>query len=168
MKTTTIKLYEYSELAEEAKKKALDAWNENSDMPFLPSMLQDECGQLLKAHDIKCLSNHPKCLYSLSYCQGDGLMFEGKFEWKDYYAIIKHDGRYYHSNSKTYELVDAEGVEAPQASCDAFEAIYQDICKKLEKLGYELIAEETSEAHFIDECNANEWTFEANGVMRNA
>jgi len=170
MKKININVYEYAELSKKAQEKALANWQKNNDMPFLQSMLNDECGQLIKDYGITCTSNHPDCLYSLSNCQGDGLMFTGSFFWKEYSIKIKHSGRYYHSNSKSIEItkeVDGQEIEAPEADTAAFEAIYQEICKKLEKQGYQLIEDEQSEAHFIEECNSNEWTFEENGTMRN-
>ena len=168
MKTTTINLYEVSELSKEAFQKAYEKWREHLDNPFLQPMLNDECNELLKAEGVNCTSNHPVCLYSLSYCQGDGLMFEGDFEWNGYSVSIKHTGHYYHSNSKVIEITDEEGntVDTDEPY-KAFEVIYQSICKNLEKLGYEMIEYEESEAHFIDDCNTNEWTFEADGTIRN-
>lgn len=164
MKTITrqIDLYSYQELSPKAKKRALSDWNEHNDMPFLQSMLNDECGQLLKEHGIKCTSNHPVCLYSLSYCQGDGLMFEGSFTWKGQDVQIRHSGHYYHAFSKE---IDAPSLSEREYA--EFDTIYVVICKKLEKYGYQIIEDETSEAHFIDECNENEWTFTSDGKMDN-
>ena len=170
MKTIT-KKYEYGELSKDAQRRALADWNKDNDMPFLQSMLNDECGQLLKAEGITCTSNHPICLYSLSNCQGDGLMFYGTFLWRDYLVKIKHSSNhYYHSYSKVTEIykeVDGQEVEASADDVDEFEKLYQRICAQLEKYGYRLIEDETSEAHFIDECNANEWTFTKEGKMLN-
>ena len=59
MKTATIKLYGVNELSKEAFQKAYTKWRDNIDMPFLGSMLNDECNELLKSEGIKCLSNHP-------------------------------------------------------------------------------------------------------------
>lgn len=169
--TKTYEVYDIDQLSAKARENALREWNEENDMPFLQSILNDECGQMLKEQGITCTSNHPVCLYSLSLSQGDGLMFEGSFLWREYSIKVKHTGHYYHSNSKSLEifkLIDGQEVEAPEQDASEFEAIYQSICKKLEKFGYEWIEDEQSEAHFIDECNANEWTFTKDGKMLNA
>jgi hypothetical protein len=167
--TKTYEVYEYAELTSEAKHKALNAWNENKDISFIQSMLNDECGQLLKKAGIACTSNHPICLYSLSSCQGDGLMFEGTFKWKDYGVTIKHTGRYYHSGCKNMDMENTkEETLDYEKPFREFNDIYVKICNKLEKLGYTLIEDEMSEAHFIDDCNANEWTFTSDGKMLNA
>lgn len=168
--TKTFEVYEYSELSKEAQKKALDAWNEGNDMPFLGSILNDECGQLLREARIECTSNHPVVNYSLGYSQGDGAMFEGSFSWNDYTIKIKHQGHYYHSNSKSiemYKIVDGQEIEANEEDELQFDFIYKSICKKLEKYGYDWIEDEQSEAHFIDECNANEWLFTEDGIIFN-
>lgn len=166
MKTKTIKVYEYAELSDEAKKRALDEWNgHNNDMTFLPSMLNDECAQMLKEHDI---TGDPTCRYSLGHSQGDGLMFEGTFSWEGYTVKVKHQGHYYHSGSKsveTYRIMDGMQVEANEVDEKSFDDTYRSICKRLEKYGYEWIKQETSEAHFIDECNENEWVFTKDGSL---
>ena len=94
-------------------------------------------------------------------------MFEGEFEWKQYHVSIKHSRHYYHSMSKTIDILNEEETYAADKEYDLFDRIYQSICKKLENIGYQWIEDEGSEAHFIDECNDNEWTFEKDGTMRN-
>ena len=49
-----------------------------------------------------------------------------------------------------------------------FEELYQDICKKMERVGYEHIEWYTSEGVFIEACEANGYTFRENGEMENA
>jgi hypothetical protein len=66
------------------------------------------------------------------------------------------------------KIVEGQEIEASEKDEEEFEKIYQSICKKLEKVGYRLIEDETSEAHFIDVCNLNEWTFREDGTMENA
>lgn len=160
MKKVSIEVYEHSELSSDAFKKALGAWNKYNDMPFLQSMLNDECGQLLKKHGIICTSNHPVCLYSLSHSQGDGLMFEGSFKWVGYSIKVKHKGHYYHSHCKDMDIDDSSGATLDyEKAFREFNDIYSSICKTLENIGYALIEDETSEAHFRDICNENEWMF---------
>lgn len=166
--TKTFEVYEYSELSKEAKERALNDWNERNDLSILQDILQDMCGEFLREHGIKCTSNYPTVMYSLSNSQGDGAMFEGTFEWKNFNVKIKHQGHYYHSYSKDMDIEDVTGKTFDYESVyREFEAIYQSICKKLEKYGYDWIEDEQSEAHFIDECNANEWTFTKEGLMFN-
>ena len=179
MKTKTITLYEYSELSQKAKNKALAKWCENNDMPFLADNLAERLHELLEENGIKDTNDTSKAgtkptpvLYSLSSCQGDGAMFEGTFTWGKYTVYIKHSGRYYHSNSKTIEIVDENGHEASEENHneslnDDFEEVYQAICKELERMGYDEIEHENSEENFIEMCEANEWTFREDGTMEN-
>lgn len=108
---------------------------------------------------------YAKLYYSLGHSQGDGLMFEGVFNWKNYQVKIKQSGRYYHNHSKEIEIETLTGNNAIEGTYQRFEAIYQKICKELEKEGYSFIEDRQSEAFFIEECNANEWLFTKDGVM---
>lgn len=173
MKTKTIKLYEYAELTPEAKEKALAHYREhNFDSYGLQVHLDNEIEVLLEKHGIvpvstadkKCDSKYAKIYFSLAHCQGDGVMFENTFTWKKWTVNIKQSGHYYHSYSKVIELSNDNGDEPTEAEEGAFEAIYQEICKALEKAGYSYIEDMESEAHFIEECNNNEWTFREDGT----
>ena len=165
----TINLYEYSELEAKAKTKALNHWNEHcGNLMWLQSYLNDQCGGLLREHGIVCTSNHPVCLYSLSHSQGDGLMFEGTFEWKKWSITIKHSGHYEHKYCRDIQMVDTSKdaiLFEDSKSFKAFVKIYESICDTLEKLGYDYIESETSEAHFIDQCNANKYLFTKDGTL---
>ncbi len=179
MKTKTIALYEYSELSKEAKQKALNHYNENMfDDYELQVHLDMHLEELLLKYGIKPIrdikgyeTKYAKLYYSLSNCQGDGVIFEGVFsfptetekigrQWKRYEVRVRQTGRYYHSNSKTIDIEPENEVVEKE-----FEAVYQKIRKALEKEGYAYIAEMQSEAHFIEDCNNNEWTFREDGTL---
>lgn len=178
MKTKTIKLYEYQELSKEAKAKALSDYNEHFDGYALQVDLDNAIETELEKHGIKPEdSSHAKIQYSLSNSQGDGVMFEGRFEWKDYLVDIKQSGHYTHSHSKTIDIYRADDMEPlSDVMTDAeaekvyseFENIYQSICSVLEKQGYEIIEDMQSEAYFIEACNANEYTFREDGTLETA
>jgi hypothetical protein len=178
MKEKTIKLYEYRELSPKAKEKALDDFrNNNFDSYGLQADLDNYLEELLTEYHIVPVadlkgypSKYAKIYYSLSHSQGDGVMFEGVFEWKGQLITIKQSGRYYHSLSKdiTWNDFVGEDKEAEEEKlAKEFEGIYQDICKKLEKAGYAGIEDMESEAYFIETCNANEWTFREDGTLEN-
>ncbi len=176
MKEITIKLYEYAELPKEAQEKAhAEYLKDGTDDAYLQVCLDNELGELLDEYGIvpvstadrKYPSKYAQLYYSLSHSQGDGLMFEGTFTWKAWTINVKHVGHYYHSRSRDIEMYfNDEPTENENAMKD-FETIYQAICSKLEKSGYSHIDDMESEAYFVEECNANEWTFEADGTMRN-
>lgn len=177
MKTKTIKLYEYSELSPEAKKRALEKWNEhNFDDYYLQVELDNYLDELLEESGIKPVAdlkgyetNHAKIYYSLGYSQGDGAMFEGRFEWNGYNVTVRQSGHYYHYNSKDISIYtnDQQDEVYDEKVHEDFNDIYIKISKKLEKRGYETIEDMQSEAYFIETCNANEYTFREDGTMEN-
>ena len=165
MKTTTINLYDYKELDEKARAKALSNWNEDNDFPFLEECMLESLSEQLQKEKIEPIKE--KITYSLGYSQGDGAMFYGSYKWKGYDVEIQHSGNYSHSYSKTIRIEKGE-KEASEKTYKQFEAIFQNICKTLEKYGYDVIEQEQSEENFIETCEANEYTFESDGTMRNA
>lgn len=168
MKTTTIQLYSFNELSSQAQQRALDAYNNYNDMPFLSDYLFEYFLEELKTYNIERVDNkQARLFYSLGYSQGDGLMFQGTFKKDGYTITVQHSGHYYHSNSKDITIVDDNGEDAPQNTYNDFEDIYQKICKTLEKLGYDYIDSERSIENFQEVCELNNYTFEANGNMRN-
>lgn len=164
MKEVTIKLYTYAELSEEAKAKALAKYNEVNDDPMLQAHLGNLVKEELDARKIKYDTDSINVLYSLGYSQGDGLMFEGTL-YDDHGRTIKitHAGHYYHSHSREIDY-----PEASEREYSDFEKVYQAVCKKTEKAGYDEVEYQQSEENFREACEANEWTFEADGKMRNA
>ena len=166
MKTKTINLYSFDELSKEAQEKARVEYNTSKDQDnyLLTEFLEERLQDLLKENKIK--SDNVKIMYSLSYCQGDGVMFSGNFNWGTWKVDIKHSGHYYHSNSKDIEMyqVDDESIYPEQHTLDKFEKIYQSICKELEKYGYDIIETEDSMENFKENCEANDFLFTIDGV----
>lgn len=164
MKQITINLYNYEELEPKAQARALSDYNEHNDDPLMQSHMINLLKEELDERHIKYDVDSIDVRYSLSHCQGDGFMFEGTlYDERGSVIKIKHSGRYYHSHSKE---IDYEG--ASEREYQNFEAVYQAICKKMEQAGYDHVEYEQSEENFIGVCEANEYTFEADGKMRNA
>ncbi len=165
MKTFSINLFDYSELSEEAKKKARNTYKANNDYYNLENDMIDFINQLLPEYEIE---GDATPYWSLSYCQGDGAMFEGSFYWKGYSVNVKHSGRYYHSNCKEIDIVDSskdDSPDAPKEVYQEFEELYQEICKKLEKHGYSCIEYEDSEEFIADQFDCNEYKFLESGKV---
>ena len=180
MITKTINLYTINELSSEAKERALSKWVQNNDYMFLSDYLNERLFELLEEKGIKDTNDTSKAgtrptqvMYSLSYCQGDGAMFEGDFIYthkgKKYVITVKHSGRYYHYNSKDFYIHDEEGEEVNEWEEveEAFNVEYKAICKELEHQGYEYIEYEDSMECFEGSCEANEYTFTIDGIMDN-
>jgi len=175
MKTISINLYTINELKEqfpEGYEKAIQKMREENEYCGLSDYMNDNLRELLDNTEIKLVEGYKmQVFYSLSYCQGDGAMFEGTFLYRDkYYVTVKQSGHYYHYNSKniTVESEDIDGNEVDTGEIEEeFNKIYVDICEKLAKAGYEYIEEENEEANIVDNCIANDYTFESDGTMNN-
>lgn len=178
MKTKTIELFDYEELDQKAKDKARQDWNQNNFDPYYVQVdLDNLADELLPKYGIKVLTDlkgyetkHPRIYWSLSSCQGDGVVFEGVFEFEGQTVRVEHTGRYTHSYSKTVTWQDFTGEEKEteeEALAGRFEEAYQKVCSELEKAGYQAIEGLESEEYFIETCNANEYTFRKDGTMEN-
>lgn len=118
--------------------------------------MKDELELLLEKNNIT-YQEKPKLFYSLSYCQGDGAMFEGAFEWEGNEYIVKHSGHYYHENSKT--------IDSDTGNEEEFNDLYVDICRELAKVGYEYIDDVTSDENIKEGIDANDYEFLQDGTI---
>lgn len=174
----TYNVYKLEELTPKAQEKARAKWAESNEYYFLSDYLNERLHELLEEKGIKDLNDTSKAgtrptqvLYSLGYSQGDGAMFEGMFQWKEYTINVKQSVRYYHYNSKNFSIVLTETEEEPdnyQEIEQAFNEIYTKICKELERYGYDFIEYEDSMEAFKEACDANEYMFLEDGTMFNA
>ena len=163
MKQKTITLYNYEELSEKAKAKALRDWNETNDNPYMQSHMINLVKEELEDRGIKYDVDSMDVRYSLSYCQGDGFMFIGKIMWRDQEIEILHSrGNDYHKNSAVFSY-DEEALTP--AEFGQFQAVYEAICDKMEQTGYDEIEYQQSEESFQQVCEANEWTFREDGTL---
>jgi len=173
MRTVEINIYKFEELSNAVKEKVVNRFRDNNDTPFLKDDLEEELNRLLKENNIEVINN---CdfYYSLSHSQGDGVCFVGQFKYKKYRIAVNHKGHYYHYKSvnfeyEYYEPYDKEGNEIVmtydehKAISDEFSSIYKDICRKIEKLGYDIIETENSEEHIKEDIKANGYEFYDNG-----
>jgi len=161
MKTKTINLYEFSELSEKAKKQAINKWYENEDYSYLEDILRESAIDLLKENG--CEYNAIQLLYSLSYCQGDGLCFTGEVYKNGITMRIKHNHRYYFSSSVEFFFFDETGEETEENK--ELTNIYLTICREVEKQGYAEIEYRMTEDEFSELCTANEYFFDEKGEL---
>lgn len=161
----THNVYTIDELSDEAKEKALNDFNEHNYIYDLEEQLTEYINGELEQSGYKVLKSI-KVYYSLSYSQGDGVMFEGTIEDKDGNVYtIKHNGHYYHEHSKTINAMDKEENDIDTEEFD--NNFYIPLCRKVEKVGYSEIEYQQSMEHFIELCDLNEYTFLENGTMFN-
>lgn len=164
--TKQYKVYTYDELNETAKENALNNYRESNDYPFLSEDIQEYINQELEKHNIKNVFDDLKVYYSLSYSQGDGVVFEGTFKSGDNTFKVKQTGHYTHEYSKTIEGFKTENGEDTTAKEDAdFNSLFIDICKDAKKYGYSLIEFEDSEENIKDIFESNDYKFLENGEV---
>ena len=171
VKQVPVSVYEFKELEPKAKERAKKDWYDNEDYPMLSEDLTEFVKGQLEANQI-IANDGPKVMYSLSYSQGDGLMFTGQFQYKDINVKVKHSGHYYHSNSADFYFTnddgeDIEGNETYQATIEEFKSIYKTICKDAEKAGYAETDYRMTDEEFQEHCEANDYNFYENGKMAN-
>jgi len=155
MKEYVVRRYSFSELNEEAREKAIDdiqrhllEWlSERELTDYLEGKLEEDLGSL--PEDITIA-------YSLSYCQGDGVALYGRIYKREAPSLTWPEGSYYvdlvrnswsnhysHYNTFNVELGN-ENAEPIDLSGSHIEEQLRTLCKKLERLGYKYIENETS------------------------
>jgi hypothetical protein len=165
--TTTHTVYSFDELDDTAKAKAIEKQREfeqEFSNDWLPDAMADKLAELLEANGLKC--DDAKIYYSLGYSQGDGAMFEGTVSWHKYRVDIRQNGHYYHYNSKHFDVTDEDTGDYADNNIEMeFNDIYTDICKDLERYGYDCLEQAESDETIIDSINANEYEFYSDGSM---
>lgn len=168
MKTKTINLYTINELSPEAQEKARQDYIAHNDYEFLEDdMICYLKEELLPTYNI-IPDNNLSIRYSLSYCQGDGAMFEGTVTWDNKYRVkIQHSGHYCHYNSKDFEIFDFDMGEAIYDSelDKKFDDVYVKICEDLAKYGYDVMETSDSMENFKETCEANDYYFTNDGEL---
>lgn len=155
MKEYVVRRYSFSELNEEAREKAIDdiqrhllEWlSERELTDYLEGKLEEDLGSL--PEDITIA-------YSLSYCQGDGVALYGRiykreapsFTWPEgsyYVDLVRNSWSNHYSHYNTFNVeLSNENDEPIDLSGSHIEEQLRTLCKKLERLGYKYIENETS------------------------
>ena len=160
MNEYTVRRYSFSELNEEAREKAIaDTRNR-----LLEWLREEEITDHLEyqlEEDLGSLPTNITIAYSLSYCQGDGVALYGRLHkgeatdlsWPEgaYYADLVRNSlsnHYSHYNTFNLEVSDENG-DPIDLSGSAIEEQLRHLCKRLEKLGYRYIENETNELSAI-------------------
>ena len=112
--TREYKVYNYSELSEDAKEKAKQ-WYLDDD--FRPSEFEN-----IYTEDLHYLFNNSdlKMQFSLSYCQGDGLNIYGKLDLMDVFAAIRdadHSGEQFKKYKDLFSEHEQKTIEAYMEAC---------------------------------------------------
>lgn len=112
--TREYKVYNFSELSEDAKEKAKQ-WYLDDD--FRPQKFEN-----IYTEDLHYLFNNSdlKMQFSLSYCQGDGLNIYGKLDLMDVFAAIRdtdHSGEQFKQYKDLFSEHEQKTIEAYMEAC---------------------------------------------------
>lgn len=154
MQEYTVRRYSFAELNEEARENAIEnaqrylhEWlSEREITDYLEGKLEEDLGSLPEEITIA---------YSLSYCQGDGVALYGRIYRKEAKDLAWPEGSLYvdlertslsnhYSHYNTFNVVVRDENDELVELESAIEDQLRDLCKKLEKLGYRYIENETS------------------------
>jgi len=166
----TKKLFFYADIPTEKGKEKARAWfDEGNDYPMLESDLCNVIKENLEAQGFEVLGypgEDVKVLYSLSYCQGDGVSFTGRVKKDGIEYTVTQSGRYVHEYTIAATSTDEEGEES-----DAPESIMESLrkaCKETERAGYDSMEYESSEEYIAEMMEVNDYTFTAEGKREDA
>ena len=155
MKEYVVRRYSFSELNEEAREKAID----NMQRHLLEWLSERELTDYLEGkleEDLGSLPDDITIAYSLSYCQGDGVALYGRiykreapsFTWPEgsyYVDLVRNSWSNHYSHYNTFNVeLSNENDEPIDLSGSHIEEQLRTLCKKLERLGYKYIENETS------------------------
>ena len=136
--TKTIKIYNFDELHEDIRKKLIEQEIQYAYETYCECSLYNDMEEKAKELLNKYFKNNNATLkdiyYSLSYCQGDGAMFEFDLYYYNKYVKIKQYGHYYHSRSfiiDTYELTEKQEKQLKEKVLKMFE--------EFEEYGWKLV-----------------------------
>jgi hypothetical protein len=155
--TKTIKIYNFDELSEEVKRKLIEKEIEYQHEAYCEDFLENEmkyyANELLKKYFKENKAELKNVYYSLSYCQGDGAMFEFDLYYYNKYVQIQQYGHYYHRYSFTiadnYELTEKQEKQLKEKVLKMF--------KEFEDYGWSLVDYKITEAEAIEILQENEY-----------
>lgn len=172
MQEYTITRYSFDELGETAREKAITQTQESlwewldSDLvkEFLTDYYLQELGNSAKELEVE---------FSLSHCQGDGVALYGRLHksealaWPEgvaYLELTKNSwgAHYSHYNSFYVTAYDEEGYELG-LDISVVEKQLRDLCRELERMGYQYIQNETgreSAIHYLESETGNDFTID--------
>lgn len=164
-------VYKFDELSDEAKQTAIERERERVyefDLDYLSEYLQTELEMMLEECGARNLDVRVR--YSLGYCQGDGASFTGDFDFKAYHVTVDTNSWGVHySHNRSVDVKEMNSLktdqDAPDSKWSAMQTMIEDIGMELEKIGYSYIESITSDESIIDNINANEYEFTAEGVI---
>jgi hypothetical protein len=186
---TTIQVYNFNELSQEAKQTAINNFRDNYEINL--DFFNDEAKEIISERGFK---GNIKLQYSLSNSQGDGLSFgcdyfdsqklheifvevlgSGKDKTIETiinecsFSLIGNNGRYCYAHENDLDFCFTYNIYAPNIEevvgkvKEKLTEIYLDLCKELENIGYNEIEYQYSDEYISEILEINEYEFLENG-----
>lgn len=155
--TKVIKIYNFDELSEDIKRKLIEKeieyQHEAYCEDFLESDMKYKANELLKKYFKNNNATLKKVYYNLSYCQGDGAMFEFDLYYYNKHVQIQHYGHYYHK----YSFIIADNYELTEKQENQLKEKILKMFEDFEDYGWGLIDYRITEAEAIEILQENEY-----------
>lgn len=169
----TKKVVFFDALNDKAKEKAREWFNEDNECFFLEEHLINVIKEKLEDQGFEVIGRYKngqltgykdlEILYSLSYCQGDGVSFKGTLSRDGVlYNVEQNDHHYYHEYTIKVYIIDPETDEESDAP-DSILDLIRRACKETERAGYEEIEYQQSPEYIDEMIMDNEYTFTLEG-----
>lgn len=155
------KIVYFEGLSDEAKDKAREWYRDGQDYPFLSEWIEEFISEALIESGYTIVTP-VRALYSLSYCQGDGVSFETTLEKNSGRYFVTQSGNYVHEMTMSMECESLEDFAS--VDCDLELEEMRKIARKAEKGGYEEIEYQDSAEQVDESIIANEYTFTLEGA----
>lgn len=190
MRTIRIKAYKFNELSTSAKQTAIEDYRKSQwDFGDVLDFFNEDCFEQISSEGFE----NPKVYYSLSYSQGDGLSFSadgykdilslfktrlGEGKENTAKLILEYCSLSIQGNKGNYAYASASDIdlsleyysrEVPNIENivekvqSDLQDIYLELCKKLERQGYDEIEYSNSDESISENIIANEYEFTKEG-----
>jgi len=160
----TKKIVYFEGLSDESKEKAREWYKEGQEYPMLKMDIEEFIAEEILSAGYS-IEKPIEVLYSLSYCQGDGVSFETTLEKNGGRDFVTQKGNYVHEMTMSMECESLEDF----SSVDCVEELEEmrEIARKAEKMGYKEIEYQDSAEQVDESIITNEYTFTLEGERMN-
>ena len=155
--TKIIKIYNFDELSEDVKRELIEKEIEEQHETYCEDFLEDDMKYYAKELLKKYFKNNNATLkqvyYDLSYCQGDGAMFEFDLYYYNKHVQIQQYGHYYHR----YSFIVADSYELTEKQENQLKEKILKMFEEFEDYGWSLVDYRITEAEAIEILQENEY-----------
>lgn len=155
--TKTIKIYNFDELSEDIRQKLIEKEIEYQHELYCEDWLESDmkykAKELLEKYFKNSNAELKDVYYSLSYCQGDGAMFEFDLYYYNKHVQIQHYGHY----CNKYSFIIADSYELTEKQEKQLKEKVLKMFKEFEDYGWSLVHYRITEAEAIEILQDNEY-----------